>query len=188
MSSASLRLTLDDALSSLIAEKVDPFAFLTPGTIATHWQTIVRVVRMGSKDWLKFLPNCVEYEVLGWHGMPGRWWETRENRRETKENRFTSTTPHRSKPGDYWQTRADRIYFQPWDGKGMFFGTPKAGRIHALILQWRQRREEWQQARARDHHTSRHELALYQRMEPIEERLARLINTKAGPCPTEFQP
>ena len=101
-----------------------------PGEIWTVHYEIVMVVRVGSSDAYKFMPNCIEYIGLGYavYDGCGRWWEVDYSR--PSEN-----------PDPYWAPtgtmRCDKTYFLPWDGRGVFYATGDGQKAADLITEWR---------------------------------------------------
>lgn len=91
---------------------------------------IVSVVRVGSTSFGRALPDCIEYIGLGYaiYDEPGRWWD------------IDYSVPSEN-PDPYWAptgtSRCDKVYFKPWNGKGVFYATADGMKAAELIAGWR---------------------------------------------------
>lgn len=104
------------------------------GEIWTVFGEIVMVVRIGSEHFSGFLPNCIEYIGIGYarHDGCGRWWDVDYNLPSENIDPYWAPTG---------TMRCDKVYFNPWDGKGVFHATADGAKAMELIAQWRREKD-----------------------------------------------
>jgi hypothetical protein len=90
---------------------------IRPGDILTEGWRIVRVTVIGFQE----LPNCIQYEGIGYRVLDGRYWsESGPLYQHFLDKQF--------KPG-----QCDKRYLRVWDQRGFLFGTPKAEAMVKLL-------------------------------------------------------
>jgi hypothetical protein len=119
--------------AKVVAPAEDLRVWPAPGELwVLHQHEIVMIVAVGWKGAYGCLdlPNYVQCIGVGQVGfqVPGRYAGWRYDRPLPEEERdYFSRRPH----------GADRIYFEPWQGKGVFYATKDGCQMQKLLEQWR---------------------------------------------------
>lgn len=127
------------------------------GQLYKVWHQIARVTHVGVSGPTSNLPDCIVYDAVGCCELDFRTWD------------FDFTRPN-------CNHQADKHYFEPWDGNGVFFGTPKSAQLKALLDAGRQLADETATA-IRNHHDTK---ALFAAENRNEADTKALIRTSAG--------
>lgn len=151
------------------------------GAIYEHHSLIVRITRIGSREvWQSKgepdkLPNCIEYQRLGWTELPNRWWENQGDWLKRPKQNLGA--------GHFHQDRVDARYFSEWNGLGILFETTKARKLHKMFGIRARLGLQYQTAK----NTCKGLLALKKKLETWDQTARALFDSAASKDP-KLQP